>query len=111
MRYKLVETGKSYAEPEKSAPTTEAVVTADDGEALVPPIIWETGNINQIHSLLVLREAELILAKSQLTGNKYNDWFTHNRIRDLEIKIGDLRRWLAEAMDIDNGDEEQDGRK
>ncbi len=72
----------------------------------VPPIIWETGNINRIRSLLVLREAELILAKSQLTGNKYNDWSTHNRIRDLEIKITDLRRWLNEAMKIDNGDEE-----
>lgn len=81
MRFKLVETGKSYAEPEKSAPTTEAVVTTDDGEAPVPPIIWETGNVDQIRSLLVLREAEIVLAKSQLTGNKYNDWLTHNRIQ------------------------------
>lgn len=105
MRFKLVETGKSYAEAEKSAPTTEAGGTADDGEAPVPPIIWETGNINQIRSLLVLREAELVLAKSQLTGNQYNDWSTHNRIRDLEIKIADLRRWLAEAMEKDKGDE------
>jgi len=62
-----------------------------------PPIIWEAGNIDQIRSLLVLREAELILAKSQLTGNQYNDWSTHNRIRDLEIKIADLRRWLNDA--------------
>ena len=58
----------------------------------VPPIIWETSNISQIHSLLVLREAELVLAKSQLTGNQYNDWFTHHRIRDLEIKITDLKK-------------------
>jgi len=99
-----VETGKSYAEPEKSTPTTEVGATADDGDTTVPPIIWETGNINQIHSLLVLREAELVLAKSQLTGNKYNDWSTHNRIQDLEIKIADLRRWLAEAMEKDKGD-------
>jgi len=105
VRFKLVETGKSYAEAEQSAPTTEAGSTADDGEAPVPPIIWETGNTNQMHSLLVLREAELVLAKSQLTGNQYNDWSTHNRIRDLEIKIADLRRWLAEAMEKDNGDE------
>lgn len=70
-----------------------------------PPIIWETGNVDQIRSLLVLREAELVLAKSQLTGNQYNDWSTHNRIRDLEIKIADLRRWLAEAMEKDKGDE------
>jgi len=100
-----VETGKSYAEAEKSAPTTETSITADDGEISVHPIIWEMGNVNQIRSLLVLREAEIVLAKSQLTGNKYNDWFTHNRIRDLEIKIADLRRWLAEAMEKDKGDE------
>ncbi len=97
MRFKLVETGKSYAGAEQSAPATEAVVTADNGDTPVPPIIWETGNTNQICSLLVLREAELVLAKSQLTGNKYNDWSTHNQIRDLEIKIADLKRWLAGA--------------
>lgn len=99
MRFKLVETGKSYAKPEKSTPSNEAEVTADNGDTTVPPIIWETGNIDQIRSLLVLREAELVLAESQLTGNQYNDWSTHNRIRDLEIKITDLRRWLAEAVD------------
>jgi len=98
-----VETGKSYAEAEKSAPTTEAGGTADDGDTPALPIIWETGNVDQIRSLLVLREAELVLAKSQLTGNKYNDWFTHNRIRGLEIKIADLRRWLAEATGKDKG--------
>ncbi len=104
MRFELVETGKSYAEAEKSTLTTEAGGTADDGEAPVPPIIWETGNINQIRSLLVLREAELVLAKSQLTGEASKDWHTRNQIRDLEIKIADLRRWLAEAMEKDKGD-------
>ncbi|MFC2032694.1 hypothetical protein ACFLUS_04995 [Chloroflexota bacterium] len=63
----------------------------------VPPIIWETGNISQIRSLLVLREAELLLANAQLTGDDYGDWYVRNRIRDLEIKIADLKRWLAEA--------------
>jgi len=97
VRFRLVETGKSYAEQEKSNATTEIEVTADDGEVRVAPIIWETGNVNQIRSLLVLREAELVLAKSQLAGNRYNDWSTHNRIRDLEIKITDLRRWLNDT--------------
>ncbi len=99
MRFRLVETGKSYAEPEKTAPTTEDEGTADDRVAPIPPIIFGTGNMAQIRSLLVLREAELILAKAQLTGKAYVDWFTHNRIRDLEIKIADLKRWLAEAAE------------
>lgn len=97
MRFKLVETGRSYAKPEKSSPTTEAGVTVDDGDTPVPPIVWETGNVDQIRSLLVLREAEIVLAESQLTGNPYNDWYARNRIRDLEIKITDLRRWLNDA--------------
>ena len=99
MRFKLVKTGKSYAEPEKSTPITEVKDTTDDGEAHVPPIIWETGNVGQIRSLLVLREAEIVLAKSHLKGNQYNDWSIHNHIRNLEIKIADLRRRLAEATE------------
>lgn len=66
------------------------------------PVIWETGNIAQIRSLLVLREAELVVAKAQLSGNDYIDWYTKNRILDLEIKIADLRKWLAEAMGKEN---------
>ena len=61
------------------------------------PVIWGTGNEDQIRSLLVLREAELILAKSQLSGKYYEDWYLKNYIHDLEIKISDLKQWLAEA--------------
>ena len=66
------------------------------------PVIWETGDIAQIRFLLVLREAELVVAKAQLSGNDYIDWYTKNRILDLEIKIADLRKWLAEAMGKEN---------
>ncbi len=73
------------------------------GRASIPPIIWETGNIAQIRSLLVLREAELILAKSQLTGNDYFDWRVKNKVLDLEMNIADLRKWLAEARNDNDG--------
>ncbi len=72
---------------------------------LKAPIVWK-GTPDEYHKLLMVREAELLLAEARLTGNKYNDWSTHNLIRDLEIKITDLRRWLNEAMKFDNGDEE-----
>ena len=62
------------------------------------PIIWETGNIPQIHSLLVIRQAELEVAKSKLAGNDRIDWYVNNRIMDLEIKIADLKLWLTKAM-------------
>ena len=71
---------------------------------LKAPIVWK-GTPDEYHKLLMVREAELLLAEARLTGNKYNDWSTHNRIRDLEIKIADLRKWLAEAMGKDKGDE------
>ncbi|MFC1860051.1 hypothetical protein ACFLYC_00545 [Chloroflexota bacterium] len=74
-------------------------------ECQVAPNIWETGNIRQINSLLSLREAELALAKSLLTGYVYSDWYIHNRVRDLVIKIDDLKRWLAEAI-RDKGNED-----
>ena len=103
MRFKLVNTGKSYAEAEGNTPLAEAkIISEAEEQALVPPIIWETGNIAQIRSLLVLREAELVVAKAQLSGNDYIDWYTKNRILDLEIKIADLRKWLAEAMGKEN---------
>lgn len=71
---------------------------------LKAPIVWK-GTPDEYHKLLMVTEVELLLAEARLTGNKYNDWSTHNRIRDLEIKIADLRRWLAEAMGKDKGDE------
>ena len=70
-----------------------------------PPVIWETGNVSQIGSLLALREAELLLAKAQLTGNIYNDWYVRNQTRDFEIIIADLKRWLNEDMLKDKGNE------
>jgi len=92
---------------DSSQKTTNRATEANSacGKISTSPIIWETGNIGQIRSLLILREAELVLAKSQLTGNRYNDWFAHNQIRDLEIKIADLRRWLTEVMGKDKGGE------
>lgn len=100
MPFRLVKTGKSYREVEGNTPIAEAKAVSEAKEqALVPPIIWETGNIAQIRSLLVLREAELVAAKAQLTGSPDYDWYVKNRVLDLEIKIADLRRWLAEAME------------
>lgn len=115
MRFKLVKTGKSYAEPREEVPAIRAEDIAEPEEetlgteaediagvaergSVASPIIWETGNIAQIRSLLVLREAELVVAKTQLTGNRRIDWYLTNRILDLEIKIADLKRWLAEAV-------------
>lgn len=68
---------------------------------LKAPIVWK-GIPDEYHKLLMVREAELLLAEARLTGNKYNDWSTHNRIRDLEIKIADLRRWLNDAKREDS---------
>ncbi len=104
MRFKLVKTGKSYAEDKGDTAIAESKINAEaEQETIVPPVIWETGNVNQIRSLLVLREAELVLAKAQLTGNDLIDWYAKTRILDLEMKIADLRRWLAEAMGKDYG--------
>jgi len=77
--------------------TPEVEVSNDDVKVSVQPVIWKTDDMLQIRSLLVLREAELVLAEAQLTGDDYRDWYIRNRIRDLEIKIADLKRWLAEA--------------
>ena len=65
-------------------------------DAKTPPIVWK-GTADEYHSLLALRQAELILAKSQLTGNPNIDWYINNRIRDLEIKISDMKRWMEET--------------
>lgn len=86
------------SEPAEDSP----IPIYQSGQASVPPVIWETGNIAQIRSLLVLREAELVVAKAHLTGNSPDDWYARNQILDLEIKIADLRRWLAEATEKSN---------
>jgi len=99
MRFKLVKTGRTYGEPKGDASMPVADITSRVAvKGVVPPIIWETGNVAQIRSLLVLREAELVVAKAQLTGEPHRDWYVNNVILDLEIKITDLKKWLAEAM-------------
>jgi len=94
---------RRYANSESEAPEPiePGAVGISHVGSNVPPIIWETGNISQIRSLLVLTEAELLLAKAQLTGNDYSDWDVLIQIRDLEIMIADLRRWLKEAVESD----------
>ena len=62
MRFRLVKTGKSYAEAVSPVPAIETEVEVDIRELSVAPIIWETGNVAQIRSLLWLREAELAIA-------------------------------------------------
>lgn len=120
MQFKLVKTGKSYADPRQEIPSIRTMDFAQSVEetvgiepedntliaergTVVLPIIWETGNMTQIRSLLVLREAELVVVKAQLTGVPHQDWYAQNRILDLEIKIADLKRWLAEAMEKGDG--------
>lgn len=68
----------------------------------VSPAIWEAGNLDQIRSFLVLRGAELVVAKAQSTGNDRIDWYDLNTILDLETKLADLRKRLAEAMEKEN---------
>jgi len=62
----------------------------------VPPVVW-TGTAAEYRSLLIVREAELVAAKAELTGNPVSDWHLTNRIVDLEARIADIRKWLAEA--------------
>lgn len=96
---------RKYANPEH-----QVIGPTEQTEGAVPsimrhgvPIIWQTGNIDQIMSLLVLREAELVVAKAQLTRNERIDWYAKNRILDFEIKVADLKKWLAEAMAKQSG--------
>ena len=56
------------------------------------------GTAAEYRSLLRIRETQLAEASTRLTGNDYADWHTQNRIVDLEIKIADLKGWLAEPM-------------
>jgi len=113
MRFKLVKTGKTYAEPvgdsskicreeseyhQPDVPQAEIKQASGDEVGFVSPIIWETGNVAQIHSLLIVREAELMVAKAQLTENPVHDWYINNNITQLEIMIADLKKWLTEAI-------------
>ena len=64
---------------------------------LMRAVMISKGTPQEYHKMLVLRETELVLAKSRLTGKPNIDWYINNRIRDLEIKISDTKRWLEEA--------------
>jgi hypothetical protein len=55
------------------------------------------GTVEEYRALLVIREAELVLARAQLGQGKIHDWYLNNRIADLETKIGDLKNWLSES--------------
>lgn len=118
MRFKLVRTGKSYSDT-----SSNASVLAPDGTAQgqrkinvdpienvallkkepanAPIVVWK-GTVNEYRSLLIILEAELIAVKAQLSGNASIDWYAKNRILDLEIKIADVRKWLAEAVNKDD---------
>lgn len=120
MQFRLVKTGKSYSRSPDEHSTTMGGNVADDqqGTAIAPTInediapvktksvgpsvVWR-GTADEYLSLLVLREAELIAAKAQLTGNGRIDWYAKNRILDLEIKVADLKKWLAEVTEKQSG--------
>ena len=118
MRFRLVKTGKVYANvgDEKvevlSEQAAEAGKAAGGNESTHPPaataspgptVIW-SGTEEEYLSLLVMRQAELVAAKAQLAGDGYIDWYTRNRIHDLEQKVSQLKAWLAEARKRTEGD-------
>lgn len=69
-------------------------------ERCPPPIIWENGNKQQMLSVLVLKEADLVRLKAQLTGDPEIDWWAKNEVRNLELHIADIKRWLAESEEL-----------
>lgn len=49
------------------------------------------------------RRRHLGLDQTSRPGNNRADRYAEDRILDLEIKIADLRKWLAEATEKKNG--------
>jgi hypothetical protein len=112
MGFRLVKTGKSYTEldafmredvPNGACVDRQAVDSDSPSPAglepeLPPRIIWK-GTPNEYRSMLVLSQAELLLANAQLTGNAHADWYLNNKISDLESKIADLKKWLTDAKE------------
>ena len=115
MQFRLVKTGKRYSESPDDhrttvggnvagggqetviAPTDQHDIALAENKSIRPAVVWR-GTADEYLRLLVLREAELVVAKTQLTGNERIDWYVKNRILDLEIKISDLKKWLAEVQ-------------
>lgn len=101
--FRLVKTGKSYAELGQDTAATEPKITAGSGKsASIPPIIWETGNIAQLRATLVWKEAEVTRLRAQLTGDAKIDWHARNQIWNLEGHIVNIKRWLSEAVEPKN---------
>jgi len=69
-----------------------------DHSALVKKasIVWR-GTAEEYRALLVIREAELVLAHTQLGRGKIQDWYINNNIAELEIQISDLQKWLTDT--------------
>jgi len=113
MRYRLVKTGKTYAEPsaepnevcdvgsarykERRETNKRKCKFSTEKKTCPSPVIWN-GTADEYHQLLVLYEAELVAIKARLSGDEYIDWYTKNRITDLEIKVAELKNWLNEAI-------------
>jgi len=119
MQFRLVKTGRRYSKSPEDHPVTMQEDVAEEQQRLViapipddiarvkkesvgPSVVWR-GTMDEYLSLLVLREAELVVAKAQLTGNEHIDWYAKNRILDLEIKVADLKKWLVEARAKQSG--------
>ena len=104
MRFRLVETGKSYAVSEESILASEDVVRASDRKASAPPIIWETGAVAQIDSLPIPKEEELTATESlaedstpasihEQIYSQVVKWAANEHLRiSLKEKEGSIRR-------------------
>jgi len=115
MSFKLKRTVKSYAAFENHIHAIE-VEEHKEGQVvgnLVPrselevpsksTIIWK-GTVKEYRSILIIREAELIVAQSKLIGNPQIDWWARNHILVLEKQIANLKEWLTEALEKEEGD-------
>lgn len=110
--FKLVKTGITYAEQKDDTMQVVPDIVNSSSECSDPndpfeakpdtkglsSIIWKDA-ADEYRSLLVIREAELVLAKAQLTGNKKHDWYLNNRITELESTIDNLKKWLTESKE------------
>jgi hypothetical protein len=109
MRYRLVKTGKTYADfnsdlnlikPHEVGNNQQFCTSPDntgsDSEILRrQPTIWK-GTLEEYRAALIWNQAELVLAQSQLTGDIHIDWYVRNRIIGLINSIADLQIWMSE---------------